>query len=82
MMLQATEKTTTEIEWIPLPEALQTLRQDGVEIHDSTMRRWAATYPGFAKKVGGRWRINTLMLEDIVSGQEPLRKKQEDDRAA
>ena len=36
-----------------------------------TTTRWCRTVPGFARRVGGRWRIDAATLDRLLNGEAP-----------
>ena len=44
------------------------------DVHCNTILCWIEKYPGLARKVGGRWRLDPDRLQRILDGSDPLRR--------
>ena len=72
-MLQTVEQT----QWISIAQAVNVCREQGNTKSENTIRYWATNYTGFAKKIGGRWRVNLPVLHEILDGNPPPPKEKE-----
>ena len=43
-----------------------------VGVTTQTLTRWCRDTPGFARRVGGRWRIDAAALTRLLNGEVPL----------
>ncbi|MCH4560350.1 hypothetical protein [Mesorhizobium jarvisii] len=49
---------------------------------DTTIRRYVydVRYPGIGKKIGGRWKISSKVLRQVIAGELPLPSKRTNGR--
>lgn len=43
------------------------------DVVPQTVLYWIQRYPGLARKIGGRWRLDPTQFQRILDGQQPLR---------
>lgn len=48
---------------------------EAAQVAHRTIQDWVARYPGLARKVAGRWRIDPDFLERILDGRQPPQRR-------